>query len=68
MLDPTDEPVRIGMSATATIIVDQLDDVLIVPNRFIRIDRTTQDGLRHGAEDEQGTSAKFRCSLGCVMN
>ncbi|MEP7290590.1 MAG: efflux RND transporter periplasmic adaptor subunit, partial [Chloroflexota bacterium] len=40
-LDPTDEPVRIGMSATATVIVDQLNDVLIVPNRFIRIDRTT---------------------------
>lgn len=40
-LDATDTPIRIGMSATATIIVDQLDDVLIVPNRFIRIDRTT---------------------------
>lgn len=40
-LDPTEAPIRIGMSATATIIVDRLDDVLIVPNRFIRIDRTT---------------------------
>lgn len=41
-LDPTDEPVRIGMSATATIVVDQVDEVLVVPNKFIRIDRTTQ--------------------------
>jgi HlyD family secretion protein len=40
-LDATDAPIRIGMSATATIIVDQLNNVLIVPNRFIRIDRTT---------------------------
>lgn len=41
-LDPTDEPVRIGMSATATITTDELEDVLTVPNRFIRIERTTQ--------------------------
>jgi HlyD family secretion protein len=41
-LDPTEEPVRIGMSATATITTDELDDVLTVPNRFIRIERTTQ--------------------------
>ncbi len=40
-LDQTDEPIRFGMSATATIIVDSLTDALIVPNRFIRIDRTS---------------------------
>ncbi len=39
-LSATDAPIRFGMSATATIIVDSLADVLIVPNRFIRIDRT----------------------------
>jgi len=31
--------VRIGMSGTATITVQQLDDVILLPNRFIRIDR-----------------------------
>lgn len=41
-LDATTEPVRIGMTATATIVVDQLQDVPTVPNRFIRIDRATQ--------------------------
>lgn len=41
-LDDTDEPVRIGMSATATIVVDEIPDALILPNRFIRIDRDTQ--------------------------
>ncbi|MDX2160131.1 MAG: efflux RND transporter periplasmic adaptor subunit [bacterium] len=41
-LDVTDAPIRIGMSATATIIVDELESILLVPNRFIRIDRNSQ--------------------------
>jgi HlyD family secretion protein len=41
-LDPTDAPVRVGMTATATIVVNKLENVLTVPNRFIRIDRATQ--------------------------
>jgi HlyD family secretion protein len=41
-LDPNDSPVRIGMSATATIVVDEVQDALILPNRFLRIDRATQ--------------------------
>ncbi len=44
-LAPTDQPVRIGMSATATVVIDELKDALIMPNRFIRIDRTTQDAF-----------------------
>lgn len=40
-LDPTDAPLRVGMSATATIIVDEIDEALVLPNRFIRIDRAT---------------------------
>lgn len=40
-LDPTDAPVRVGMSATARITTQALDQVLIVRNRFIRIDRAT---------------------------
>lgn len=41
-LDPTLEPVRVGMNATATVVVNQLEDVLTLRNRFIRIDRATQ--------------------------
>ncbi len=41
-LDPTMEPIRVGMNTTATIQVQQLADVLTVRNRFIRIDRATQ--------------------------
>lgn len=40
-LDPTDQPVRVGMTATATIVVNELRDVLTLPNRFIRLDRVS---------------------------
>ncbi|MGH2592737.1 MAG: efflux RND transporter periplasmic adaptor subunit, partial [Anaerolineae bacterium] len=40
-IDPTDAPIRAGMSAIVEIITDVRDDVLVVPNRFIRIERTT---------------------------
>lgn len=38
-LDPTAVNVRIGMSATASIITESVEDALIVPNRFITISR-----------------------------
>lgn len=41
LLDATDAPVRTGMTATAVIVVNDLPDVVIVPNRFIRIERAT---------------------------
>jgi len=41
VLDQTDLPLRVGMSATAAITVRQLADVLLVPNWAIRIDRET---------------------------
>ena len=62
-LNPTDAPVRIGMSATATIIVDQLDQALIVPNRFIRIDRTTQDAFVT-TKDDKGNFSEIPVQLG----
>lgn len=42
LLDPTTQPVRVGMSATARIIVNELENVPVLRNRFIRIDRSTQ--------------------------
>jgi HlyD family secretion protein len=41
VLDQADLPLQVGMSATAAITVQQLDDVLLVPNWAIRIDRET---------------------------
>jgi HlyD family secretion protein len=37
--DATDAPLRAGMSATAIITTAQVDNVVLVPNRFIQIDR-----------------------------
>ncbi len=42
---PTEANVRVGMSTTATITTQELQDVLVVPNRFIRIDRETQQAF-----------------------
>jgi len=41
-LDATDAPIRVGMTTTATIVVNQLKDVIALPNRFVRIDSVTQ--------------------------
>jgi HlyD family secretion protein len=40
-LDPADLPLRVDMSATAAIVVEELEDVLTVPNWVLRVDRTT---------------------------
>ncbi|MCS7220333.1 MAG: efflux RND transporter periplasmic adaptor subunit [Anaerolineae bacterium] len=39
VIEPTDAPLRAGMTATANIVTTELRDVLVVPNRFIRMDR-----------------------------
>lgn len=39
--DATDAPLRSGMSATAIITTAQVDNVVLVPNRFIQPDRET---------------------------
>ncbi len=44
-LDPSDAGIRVGMTATARIVTRQLDDVLLLRNRFIRIDRSTQQAF-----------------------
>ena len=62
-LDPTNQPIRIGMSATAIIILDELNDVLVLPNRFIRIDRTTQQAYVTVA-DESGRTTEIPVELG----
>lgn len=44
-LDPTEANIRVGMSTTATVTTQELEDVLVIPNRFIRIDRDTQQAF-----------------------
>ncbi len=40
-LNPTDVQVRPGMSAVANVVLNQVDNVIVVPNRFITTDATT---------------------------
>ncbi|MGD2104951.1 MAG: efflux RND transporter periplasmic adaptor subunit [Anaerolineae bacterium] len=40
-LDPTEAPLRADMTANATIIVEELSDVLTIPTWVVRIDRDT---------------------------
>ncbi|MFN8467497.1 MAG: efflux RND transporter periplasmic adaptor subunit [Caldilineaceae bacterium] len=39
--DPTEEPLRAGMSATAIITTAEVDDAVLIPNRYITLDRDT---------------------------
>jgi HlyD family secretion protein len=40
-LEPSDAPLRAGMTANVDIVTERRQDVLLVPNRFISIDRLT---------------------------
>ena len=40
-LAPTGAPLRAGMTANVDLVIERREDVLLVPNRFIRIDRST---------------------------
>jgi RND family efflux transporter MFP subunit len=44
-LDPSTEPIKVGMSVTARIATQELQNVVLVPNRYIRIDRATQQAF-----------------------
>jgi hypothetical protein len=61
--DPTLEPVRLGMNATATIKVQQLQDVFTLRNRFIRIDRATQQAYVT-VQREDGLFEEIEVQLG----
>ncbi|MCS7059776.1 MAG: efflux RND transporter periplasmic adaptor subunit [Anaerolineae bacterium] len=41
VLDPTEAPLRVGMTANASIIVDRRDGVLLAPNWAVRRDRAS---------------------------
>jgi HlyD family secretion protein len=51
-LDPADAPIRVGMTTTATITVNELKDIIALPNRFIRIDSASQQAYVTVQENE----------------
>lgn len=62
VLDPTNEALRSGMSATASITVSEDRDVLVVPNRAIQIDRET--GKAYVDKVVDGTPVRTEIRLG----
>jgi HlyD family secretion protein len=62
-LDPTEEPIRAQMTATANIIVDSLSEALILPSRFVRIDRDTGQALVT-IQNEEGEYEEIPVVLG----
>ncbi len=62
-INPTDAPIRVGMSVTADISVERREDVILLPNRFIRIDRTTQDAFVT-IQNDDGTFEETLVTLG----
>jgi multidrug resistance efflux pump len=62
-LNPTTDTVRVSMSTTARIVVNELDDVLVLRNRFIRIDRATEQAFVT-IQNEDGTFQEIEIVLG----
>lgn len=40
-IEPTEAPLRVGMSATVTVVTEEKDNVLLLPNRMIQFDQQT---------------------------
>ncbi len=45
VLNDLEEALRVGMTSTASIVVRSVENALVIPNRFIRIDRTSQQAF-----------------------
>jgi HlyD family secretion protein len=59
-----DDPrIRVGMTAEATVITEQRDDVLIVPNIYIRLDRRTNQAFVNLVQPD-GTLREVEVTLG----
>ncbi len=62
-IEPGDAPLRAGMSADAAITTDRRDNVLIIPNRLIQIDRDN-DKLYVEKLLEDGEIARVEIKIG----
>jgi len=62
-LDETEANVRVGMSVTGRIVLSDRTNVLLVPNRFIRFDRLTQQAFVAIRQDD-GTVQEINVLLG----
>ena len=61
--DATDAPLRDGMSATAIITTAQVDNVLLIPNRFVRFDRDKNKFFVYKVVNEEPVLAEIKIGL-----
>lgn len=62
VIDEANTPLRSGLSATASIITEELNDILRVPNRAIQIDRST--GKAYVEKMVDGVPTRTEITLG----
>jgi multidrug efflux pump subunit AcrA (membrane-fusion protein) len=62
-LDDSDARVRVGMTAEASVVVESRADVLVVPNQYIRLDRTRNQAFVN-LLDADGTLREVEVTLG----
>lgn len=62
LIDESDRPLRSGLSATASIITEELNDVVLIPNRAIQIDRTS--GRAYVEKVVSGVPAQTEIQMG----
>jgi HlyD family secretion protein len=62
-LDPMGAPLRVGMTANVAIVTERREQVLLVPNRFVRIDRTTGQAFVDRLAGEQIQAVEIQIGL-----
>lgn len=62
-LDTDDPRIRVGMTAEATIVIEEQPDVLVIPNLYIRRDRATDRTFVNVLRDDD-TLAEIEITLG----
>jgi HlyD family secretion protein len=63
LLDQSDPRVRVGMTADASIIVETRENVLIVPNQYVRLDRDSGSAFVNIVAND-GTFTEVEVTLG----
>lgn len=61
--DATKAPLRAGMSATAVITTAQVNNVVLLPNRFIQIDRETKQAFVYKMVNDQPVLQEIQLGL-----
>jgi HlyD family secretion protein len=62
-LDPTDAPLRVGMTTSVEIVTERREGILLIPNRFVSIDRATGQTLVDRRTGDQIQPVKVQLGL-----